>query len=85
MIADPFVKGAAGMSVVELDALIAQLLPEVLADRDLGDGRSFTNLHLGRLWALSCLQVGICYDESLLVQRLQLHLPKSVRWVVKSA
>ena len=52
------------MSTVELDALIDRLLPRVLADRDLGDGRIFTRLHLQHLWALSCLHAGQCYDES---------------------
>jgi hypothetical protein len=73
------------MSVVELDAVIAQLLPEVLADRDLGDGRSFTELHFCRLWALSCLRVGECFDEALLAQELPKHLPKHVRWRVSTA
>jgi len=85
MFADLCVEEAARMSAVELDALIAQLLPEVLADRDLGDGRCFTDLHFSRLWALSCLRIGSCYDESLLVQRLQTQLPKHIRWHVKTA
>lgn len=51
------------MSVVELDVLIDRLLPQILADRDLGDGRVFTQLHLNNLWALSCLHVGECFDE----------------------
>ena len=37
------------MSVVELDVLIDRLLPQILADRDLGDGRTFTRLHLSHL------------------------------------
>jgi len=73
------------MSVAELDALISQLLPEVLADRDLGDGRSFTDLHFCRLWALSCLRIGECYDEHLLAQRLQIKLPRHVSWHVHTA
>ncbi|MBO9327383.1 MAG: hypothetical protein J7463_19160 [Roseiflexus sp.] len=66
------------MSTVELDALIDRLLPRVLADRDLGDGRVFTRLHLQHLWALSCLYAGQCYDESLLISRLTGRLPRHV-------
>lgn len=66
------------MSTVELDALIDRLLPRVLADRDLGDGRVFTRLHLKHLWALSCLHAGQCYDESLLINRLTVRLPRHV-------
>ncbi|MGQ9549184.1 MAG: hypothetical protein ACUVSY_17425 [Roseiflexus sp.] len=66
------------MSTVELDALIDRLLPRVLADRDLGDGRVFTRLHLQHLWALSCLHAGQCYDESLLISRLTRRLPRHV-------
>lgn len=73
------------MSVVELDTLIALLLPEVLSDRDLGDGRSFTDMHLCRLWALSCLRIGECYEETLLVQRLRRQLPQHINWLVRSA
>lgn len=66
------------MSVVELDVLIDRLLPQILADRDLGDGRTFTQLHLNHLWALSCLHVGECYDEELLARRVVTHLPPQV-------
>ena len=66
------------MSVVELDTLIDRLLPQVLADPDLGDGRSFTPLHFSRLWALSCLHAGECYDEDLLANLVPLHLPPKV-------
>lgn len=66
------------MSTVELDALIDRLLPRVLADRDLGDGRVFTRLHLQHLWALSCLYAGQCYDETLLIDRLTTRLPRHV-------
>lgn len=66
------------MSVAELDALIDRLLPRVLADRDLGDGRVFTRLHLQHLWALSCLHAGQCYDETLLIDRLSKRLPRHV-------
>lgn len=69
------------MSAYELDTLIARLLPQVLADRDLGDGRSFTRLHLNHLWALSCMYAGECYDESLLAQRIPFHLPPQVHMV----
>ena len=66
------------MSASELDGLIDQLLPQVLADRDLGDGRTFTRLHFSRLWALSCLHAGECFDEQLLAHRVQNHLPARV-------
>lgn len=69
------------MSVVELDVLIDRLLPQILADRDLGDGRTFTRLHLSHLWALSCLHVGECYDEEVLVKRVIQHLPPQVLMV----
>jgi hypothetical protein len=66
------------MSAVELDTLIGRLLPQVLSDPDLGDGRSFTQLHFSRLWALSCLHAGECYDEALLATRVREHLPPQV-------
>lgn len=66
------------MSTAELDALIDRLLPRVLADRDLGDGRVFTRLHLSHLWALSCLYAERCYDENLLVSRVTARLPSHV-------
>lgn len=66
------------MSTVELDALIDRLLPRVLADRDLGDGRVFTRLHLTHLWALSCLYAEQCYDEKLIVSRVTARLPRHV-------
>jgi hypothetical protein len=66
------------MSAVELDVLIDWLLPQVLADPDLGDGRIFTQLHFSRLWALSCLHAGECYDEALLATRVPAHLPPKV-------
>jgi hypothetical protein len=66
------------MSVVELDALIDRFLPQVLADPDLGDGRQFTSLHLSRLWALSCLHIGECFDETLLAERVYEHLPSDM-------
>jgi hypothetical protein len=66
------------MPVVELDTLIDRLLPQVLADPDLGDGRTFTRLHFSRLWALSCLHAGECYDEDLLAHLVPAHLPSKV-------
>lgn len=66
------------MSAVELDDLIDRLLPQVLADRDLGDGRIFTQLHFSRLWALSCLHAGECYDEELLERHVHKHLPPQI-------
>jgi hypothetical protein len=66
------------MPVVELDTLIDRLLPQVLADPDLGDGRIFTRLHLSHLWALSCLYAGECYDEELLASRILARLPPQV-------
>ncbi|HEU4322890.1 MAG TPA: hypothetical protein VFS21_07040 [Roseiflexaceae bacterium] len=69
------------MSVAELDVVVGRLLPQVLADRQLGDGRSFTQLHLNHLWALSCLHVGECYDQELLRQLVTQHLPPKVHMV----
>jgi hypothetical protein len=67
------------MSGAELDVLIDRLLPQVLSDRDLGDGRRFTRLHLDHLWALSCLQIGECYDPDILAQRVASRLPPRVQ------
>ncbi|KPV53117.1 hypothetical protein SE17_11465 [Kouleothrix aurantiaca] len=66
------------MSVVELDVLIDRLLPQILADRELGDGRIFTRLHLNHLWALSCLHAGECFDEEILARQVANHLPPRV-------
>jgi hypothetical protein len=66
------------MSVVELDMLVDRLLPQILADRELGDGRTFTKLHLSHLWALSCLHAGECYDEEILAETVLKHLPPKV-------
>jgi hypothetical protein len=66
------------MSTIYLDSLVDRLLPQVLADPDLGDGRVFTRLHFRHLWALSCLQIGECYDEKLLATWLPDHLPPQV-------
>lgn len=73
------------MSVVELDYLINRLLPQILADRELGDGRTFTKLHLNHLWALSCLHAGECYDEAILAQHVEKHLPPTVLMVREMA
>ena len=69
------------MTAVELDDLIVDLLPQVLADRELGNGRSFTPLHLRRLWALACLHTGTCVDEVELAASVDKHLPAGVRLV----
>ncbi|MFO7166701.1 MAG: hypothetical protein DIU80_001600 [Chloroflexota bacterium] len=66
------------MSTAELDTIIHKLLPQVLSDPDLGDGRVFTRLHLNHLWALSCLHAGECYDEELLADRVMKLLPPDV-------
>lgn len=66
------------MSRIELDSLIDQLIPQVLADRELGNGRTFTKLHFCRLWALSCLQAGECFDEHILADRVAQSLPPNV-------
>lgn len=70
------------MPVIELDALIDRLLPQVLSDRELGSGRHFTRLHLDRLWALSCLHMGECYDPELLAQRVTTRLPPKVQVIM---
>lgn len=67
------------MSLMELDTLIDTLLPQVLADPELGDGRTFTRLHLSHLWALSCLHMGECYDEEVLADRVSQRLPPQVQ------
>jgi hypothetical protein len=66
------------MSTIYLDSLVDRLLPQVLADPDLGDGPAFTRLHFRHLWALSCLQIGEWYDEELLATYLPDHLPPQV-------
>jgi len=66
------------MSTIYLDSLVDRLLPLVLADPDLGDGRVFTRLHFRHLWALSCLQLGEWYDEELLATCLPDHLSPQV-------
>ena len=66
------------MVALELDSLVDRLLPRILADRELGDGRIFTRLHFQYLWALSCLQIGECYDEELLARCVAAHLPAHI-------
>jgi hypothetical protein len=66
------------MVALDLDSLVDRLLPQILADRELGDGRIFTRLHFRHLWALSCLQIGECYDEELLATCIPAHLPPHI-------
>ncbi len=66
------------MSSFDVDSLVVQLLPQTLADRDLGDGRTFTRLHLRHLWALLCLYAGEYVDEAILAQAVLQHLPQRV-------
>jgi hypothetical protein len=66
------------MAPIELDGLVHRLIPTVLADRDLGDGRTFTELHLRNIWALSCLHAGRCYDEEVITASVIRHLPANV-------
>jgi len=73
------------MSALDLETLVNRLLPQVLADPDLGDGRIFTRLHFRHLWALSCLQIGECYDEELLAICVSDHLPPQVFLVREAA
>jgi hypothetical protein len=73
------------MVAVEVDDIIARLLPEVLADRELGDGRSFTLLHQHRLWALTCLHAEEYIDEADLAEHVGNHLPPRVFLVREAA
>jgi hypothetical protein len=73
------------MSTIYLDSLVDRLLPQVLADPDLGDGHVFTRLHFRHLWALSCLHVGECYDEKLLATCLPDHLPPQVAHTLETS
>jgi hypothetical protein len=66
------------MSALDLETLVDRLLPQILADPDLGDGQVFTRLHFRHLWALSCLQIGEWYDEQLLTTCVLDHLPPQV-------
>jgi hypothetical protein len=66
------------MTGLDLDSLVDQLMPQVLNDRELGDGSTFTGLHFTRLWALSCLHAGECFDEQLLACRVARCLPPRV-------
>jgi hypothetical protein len=72
-------EGDAHMPTLDVDAFVVRLLPQILCDRDLGNGRTFTQLHLRRLWALLCLQAGEYVDEALLAHHVLQHLPPSVR------
>src|SRR5215217_8776592 len=71
-------EGDAHMATLDVDALVVQLLPQTLCDRDLGNGRTFTRLHLRRLWALLCLEAGEYVDEALLTHYVLQHLPARV-------
>jgi hypothetical protein len=66
------------MSSFDIDSLVVRLLPQILADRDLGNGRTFPQLHLRHLWALLCLHAGEYVDEVVLTQSLPQHLPASI-------
>jgi hypothetical protein len=69
------------MTTAEVDTIIARLLPRVLADRELGNGRSFTSAHLRHLWALTCLQRGEHVDEAEFAEQVSKQLPPQVRLV----
>jgi hypothetical protein len=71
-------EGDVRMPTLDVDALVVRLLPQTLSDRDLGNGRTFTRLHLRHLWALLCLQAGEYVDEAILAQHVLQHLPPSV-------
>jgi hypothetical protein len=75
---DTRMRGTLYSPLIYLDSLVDRLLPQILADPDLGDGRVFTQLHFRHLWALSCLQIGEWYDEELLATCLSDHLPPQV-------
>lgn len=66
------------MTLAQIDGLVQTLLPKVLSDPDLGNGRTFTTLHLRHLWALSCLYAGECYDEQTVQLCVERHLPPNV-------
>jgi hypothetical protein len=68
------------MSPSSLDSVVDRLLPQILADPDLGNGRVFTRRHFRHLWALSCLQIGQWYNEELLASCLPAHLPPQVAY-----
>jgi hypothetical protein len=70
--------GEYGMTAMELDRVVDRLLPQVLADPELGDGQVFTHLHFSHLWALSCLHIGEYYDEHVLATSISTHLPPKV-------
>ncbi len=66
------------MHTAELDAVLTQLLPQVLADRELGDGQRLTPVHVRHLWALACLYAGQYVDEAEVEQRVSMLLPAGV-------
>jgi len=66
------------MRTVELDAVLTQLLPRVLTDRELGDGSTLTPLHVRHLWALACRHAGQYVDEAEVLQRVLKMLPAGV-------
>jgi len=72
-------EGDAHMPTLDVDAFVVRLLPQILCDRDLGNGRTFTRLHLHHLWALLCLQAGEYIDEAILAPYVLQHLPPSIR------
>ena len=72
-------EGDAHMPTLDVDAFVVRLLPQILCDRDLGNGRTFTRLHLHHLWALLCLQAGEYIDEAMLAPYVLQHLPPSIR------
>jgi hypothetical protein len=73
------------MDADEVEAIVDRLLPQILADRELGNGRSFTPRHLRRLWALACLHTGECIEEAELVEHVCKHLPPRVLLVREAA
>jgi hypothetical protein len=66
------------MAAITIDMVIERLPPEVLADRTLGDGGSFTPLHLRHPWPLTCLHAGQYYEESEVGDRVRHLLPANV-------
>jgi hypothetical protein len=64
MFAHHYRKELSHLPDIDVDAVITRLLLQVLAGRALGDGRSFTPLHLRHLWALTCLHAGQYYEEA---------------------
>ena len=73
--------GEGRMTLNQIDGLVQTLLPKVLSDPDLGNGRTFTSMHLRHLWALSCLYAEECYDEQTVELCVARHLPSNVLMV----